>query len=343
MTPTPSPSPSLTPTPSDPSPLPRVLFFALACLALCAIAPFLGPSFSASSPPASSAAADQAAFVLWQLRIPRVLVAIMVGATLSLVGACFQILFANPLASESTVGTISGAALGALLAFVSGATVALSGLPAVVLGAFLGALGVTLSLTALAAHGRIRTNDVLLAGIALSIAASAIASVLQSLAASSATMAAAQWSLGQLVQVGYRGVILLLPFSAVVLTALLWQARAFDTLSAGEERAYSQGVDVRRLRLLALSLGALGVAAAVAWCGPIPFVGLIVPHIVRRLFRAQQRFFLPLSAVGGGAFLVVCDTAARLLLPGRELPVGAITAILGAPTLLWLVARRRSE
>jgi ABC-type Fe3+-siderophore transport system permease subunit len=311
----------------------RVALIIAACLALCAVAPFLGPSLGA----------DQSDFVFWQLRVPRVLVAMLVGAVLSLVGACFQILFANPLASESTVGTISGAALGALVAFVFGATVATSGLPAVVLGSFLGALGVTLSLTALAAHGRIRTNDVLLAGIALSIAASAIAAVLQTLAASTATLAAAQWSLGQLAQVGYRGVFLLLPFSAAVLASLLWHARAFDTLTAGEERAFSQGVDVRRLRTLALCAGALGVAACVAWCGPIPFVGLIVPHLVRRLFGAPQRFFLPLSAAGGAAFLVVCDTAARLLFPGRELPVGAVTAILGAPTLLWLVARRRSE
>lgn len=310
----------------------RVALIVLACLGLCAIAPFLGPSLGA----------DQAEFVLWQLRIPRLLVAMMAGSVLSLTGACFQILFANPLASESTVGTISGAALGALVAFVSGATITASGLPAVVLGSFLGALAVTSSLTALAAQGRIRTNDVLLAGIALSIAAGAIAQVLQSLATSNATLAAAQWSLGQLSQVGYRGVILLLPFTAAVLGLLLSQARAFATLSAGEERAYSQGVDVRKLRLVTLSLGALGVGACVAWCGPIPFVGLIVPHIVRRLVRAQLRFFLPLSALGGATFLSICDTAARLLIPGREIPVGVITAVLGAPTLLWLVTRRRS-
>lgn len=310
----------------------RVVIVVAACLAACAVAPFLGPSLGA----------DQAEFVLWQLRIPRLLVAMMAGSVLALTGACFQILFANPLASESTVGTISGAALGALVAFVSGASITASGLPAVVLGSFLGALAVTLSLTALAAQGRIRTNDVLLAGIALGIAAGAIAQVLQSLAASNATLAAAQWSLGQLSQVGYRGVILLLPFTAVVLGLLLAQARAFATFSAGEERAYSQGVDVRRLRLVTLSLGALGVGACVAWCGPIPFVGLIVPHIVRRLVRGQQRLFLPLSALGGATFLSICDTAARLLIPGRELPVGVITAVLGAPTLLWLVTRRRA-
>jgi len=303
------------------------------CLAACGAAPFLGPPSTA----------DTAAFVFWQLRVPRLLVAMMVGATLSLVGACFQIIFGNPLASESTVGTISGAALGALIAFLSGATIGPSGLPIVVLGAFAGALAVTLALTALAAHGRTRTNDILLAGIALSLAATAVSSMLQSLAASNASIAAAQWSLGQLAQVGYRGVLLLLPFTAVVLGALLLRARAFDTLVAGEERAHSQGVDVRSLRAVTLGVGALGVGACVAWCGPIPFVGLIVPHIVRLLVHSRQRFFLPLSAIGGATFLAVCDTAARLLFPGREVPVGAVTAILGAPTLIWLVSRRRDR
>jgi iron complex transport system permease protein len=309
-----------------------VVIMVLLCVIACGVAPFLGPALTG----------DQAGFVLWQLRVPRLLVAMMVGATLSLVGGTFQIIFANPLASESTVGTISGAALGALLAFVSGATIAPSGLPLVVLGAFAGALATTLSLAALATHGRIRTNDVLLAGIALSLAASAISSLVQSMATSNASVAASRWSLGQLVQVGYRGVLLLMPFTALVLGALLLRARAFATLVAGEEQAHAQGVDVRRLRAVTLGAGALGVGACVAWCGPIPFVGLIVPHIVRLVFPSRQRVFLALSTIGGATFLALCDTAARVLLPGRELPVGAITAILGAPTLIWLVVCRRA-
>jgi ABC-type Fe3+-siderophore transport system permease subunit len=310
----------------------RVAVVVVLCVIACGIAPFLGP-------PATGA---QGAFVFWQLRVPRLLVAMMVGGTLSLVGGSFQIIFGNPLASESTIGTISGAALGALLAFLSGATIGPSGLPIVVLGAFLGALAVTFALTALAAHGRARTSDLLLAGIALSLAASAISSVLQSMATATATVAAAQWSLGQLVQVGYRGVLLLVPFTTGVVGVLLLRARAFATLAAGEEQAYSQGVDIRRLRAVTLGIGALGVGACVAWCGPIPFVGLIVPHAIRLLFPSHRRFFLPLVAVGGATFLAMCDTAARLVFPGREVPVGAVTAILGAPTLIWLVLRRRA-
>jgi ABC-type Fe3+-siderophore transport system permease subunit len=310
---------------------PRVSAAVLLCLGACCVAPFLGPSVTES----------QAAFVFWELRVPRLLVAMMVGAILSLVGGSFQIIFANPLASESTVGTISGAALGALLAFLSGASIGPSGLPIVVVGAFLGALGVTFALTALAARGHARTQDVLIAGIALSLTASAVSSVLQSMAATSASVAAAQWSLGQLVQVGYRGVLLLLPFTAIVVGVLLTRMRAFSAVVAGEERAHSQGVNVRSLRTMTLGVGALGVGACVAWCGPIPFIGLIVPHLVRMLSRSSQRLFLPMSALGGAAFLTVCDTVARTLFSRRELPVGAITAILGAPMLIWLALRRR--
>jgi len=307
-----------------------VAVVALLCLVACGVAPLLGPP----------ATGEPAAFVLWQLRVPRLLVAMMVGGTLSLVGASFQIIFANPLASESTVGTISGAALGALLAFLSGVTIGPSGLPIVVLGAFIGALAVTLALAALAAHGRARTSDILLAGIALSLAASAVSSVLQAMATSNASLAE-KWSLGQLAQIGYRGVLLLLPFTTLVVGVLLLRARAFATLVAGEDQAHSQGVDVRSLRAVTLGAGALGVGACVAWCGPIPFVGLIVPHAVRLLFPSRQRFFLPLSAIGGATFLAMCDTAARVVFPGREIPVGAVTSILGAPTLIWLVLRRR--
>jgi ABC-type Fe3+-siderophore transport system permease subunit len=258
-------------------------------------------------------------FILWQLRVPRVLMAVLVGATLSLVGAVYQTILANPLAAPSTVGTTAGATLGALIAVTFGAASTLAGLPLVVVFAFAGAMAVTLLLTAIAASGRARLNDVLLMGVAISLAAGAISAGIQYTADSASLMAAVQWSLGHLPQVGYRGVLLLAPFAIAAILALLFQTRALEALLGGEERAHSQGVDVPRLRALALGAGALGVSACVAWCGPIAFVGLIVPHIVR-------------LSVG---------VSRRLLLPGRELPVGVLTAAIGAPTLVWLVARRR--
>jgi iron complex transport system permease protein len=281
-------------------------------------------------------------FIVWQLRVPRVLVAALVGGMLSLAGAVFQAVFANPLATPSTVGTIAGATLGALAALVLPVTSVMGGVPATVIGAFAGALVVSLVVAGFASSGRAGMADVLLAGIGVTLAASAIATGLQYTADMRAMFAAAQWSLGHLPQVGYRGVVVLTPIIAGSTAVLLAQQRALQALAVDEDLARAQGVDVGRTRTVALIASSAGVAACVAWCGPIAFVGLMVPHIVRRVVGVTQRAVLPASLIGGAAFLVACDTVARLALPGRELPVGVITAMLGAPTLVFLVARRRA-
>ena len=149
-----------------------------------------------------------------------------------------------------------------------------------------------------------------------------------------------QWSLGSLGQVGYAGVSGLLPLTAVCCAGVLFQRRALEALVSGEERAFSQGVDVARVRSFVLILGSLGVAACVAWCGPIAFVGLVVPHIVRLSLGSVRRILLPMSGVAGAAFLVTCDAVARVIVPGVELPVGVVTAAIGAPLLIFLVLTR---
>ncbi|MGE0712969.1 MAG: iron chelate uptake ABC transporter family permease subunit [Planctomycetota bacterium] len=306
-------------------------------LALCAllvlVAPLLGPSLDG----------PQGAEILWTLRVPRVLMACLVGATLSLTGACFQALFENPLAAPSTVGTTAGATIGALAALVLGGGSAVLGLPVLALCAFAGAVAVSLFVTALAASGRARINDVLLAGIAVSLAASALSAGLEYAADMGALFAAVQWSLGQIAQVGMRGPLTLLPFVLVSVAGLLATARPLQTLVGGELKAHSQGVDLPRLRASVLGFGSLGVAACTAWCGPIAFVGLVVPHLVRLALGPRLRVLLPLSCCVGAAFLVACDAAARLLIPGRDLPVGVVTAALGAPALLLLVVRARAR
>jgi ABC-type Fe3+-siderophore transport system permease subunit len=311
----------------------RVTLFVAASVVLTAASLWAGPSLDA----------DSGHFVLFQLRLPRVLVGALVGATLSIAGAAFQAVFNNALATPSTVGTTAGATLGALgaLAFdVGGGVLGISLLTAASFG---GALVTTLLVSGLAASGRLSKNDVLLAGIAVSLAASALSSGVQFASDARALVAAAQWSLGQLPQVGYRGVVLIAPFAAATLVGLLALGRPLQNLAWGEELAQTQGVDVARLRFAVLLLASLGVAACVAWCGPIAFVGLIVPHLVRLLVGPALRALLPLSFIGGAAFLVVCDAVARVALPGRELPVGVITAALGAPTLVFLVSRQRRE
>lgn len=311
----------------------RLILVAVACAVVVLASPFVGGSLLG----------DAGEFILYRLRVPRVLMACMVGATLSLVGACYQTIFANPLAAPSTVGTMAGATLGALVAILLGSAVGgmPGGLPVVAVFAFIAALAVSLFVAALAASGRVRVNDVLLAGIAISLAAGAISTGLQYATDQSQLFQAVHWSLGNLSQVGYGGVAMIAPFVAASLIVLLSQTRALQALSAGEERAHSQGVNVPFVRSLVLGVGALGVAACVAWCGPIAFVGLIVPHIVRISLGSNRRVLLPMSAIVGAAFLVACDTLARTVLPGRELPVGVLTAGIGAPVLIWLVARRR--
>jgi iron complex transport system permease protein len=266
--------------------------------------------------------------------------ALMVGGTLGLAGAVYQTIFSNPLATPSTVGTTAGAVLGALVAVVLLGGSGVSGIPVVAIAAFVGALVVTVIVAAIAASGRARANDVLLAGIALTLAAGAVSTGLQYQADMAATFEAVRWSLGNLAQVGYQGVLMLSPFVVFAGVALLTQTRALEALVGGEGRAHSQGVDVPRVRAIGLGVGALGVGACVAWCGPIAFVGLIVPHMVRLSMGASRRVLLPMSALVGAAFLAVCDTIARVIIPGRDLPVGVLTAAIGAPLIVWLIVRR---
>lgn len=311
----------------------RPLVFAAASLLACALSLWVGPRFSGPT----------GDFVLLQLRLPRLLVGALVGATLGLSGAAFQALFNNALATPSTVGTTAGATLGALLMLALDVGGGLFGVSLLTAAAFAGAVTTTLLVSGLAASRRLSKSDVLLAGIAVTLASGALATGVQFASDARALVAAAQWSLGQLPQVGYRGVWLIAPFAGITLVGLLALTRPLQSLALGEDLAQTQGVHVARLRFQVLLLASLGVAACVAWCGPIAFVGLIVPHLVRLLVGPQLRSLLPLSFVGGAAFLVLCDVVARIAWPGRELPVGVITAALGAPTLVFLVSRARRE
>ncbi len=306
---------------------PALLLIAVT-LATIAGAPLVGPPLDP----------ETGAFVLWQLRVPRMLMAALVGGTLSLVGAAYQLVFANPLATPSTVGTSAGAVLGVLVAVVLGQPSTTVNLPWLALAAFAGAIATTAIVAGLAASGRSRMQDVLLAGIAVTLAAGALATAIESIADIGQRFTVSQWSLGHLPQVGYRGVLVIVPPLALAWGGVFGQTRALHALTSGEDVARTQGVDVPRTRAIALGAGAIGVAACVAWCGPIGFVGLIVPHLVRLTGASSPRALLPLSFVTGMGFLIGCDVAARVLVPGHEIPVGVLTAAIGAPALLALLA-----
>ena len=301
---------------------------------------WLGPLLGLLCTPRSS---NTDSFVYWQLRVPRVTTGLLVGASLGLAGAVTQALFRNPLATPSTTGTLAGATLGALLALVWGAGAASLGLPAIALSAFVGALLTSAIVLGAAASGRLRTQDILLIGIAVTLAASSAATVLEDIADTPALVAASRWSLGHLSQVGYGQIRIAGPILAVCWLILLSQARALQILVLGEDVAHSRGLNVRKARVISLSVCSLAVAVAVAWCGPIAFVGLIVPALVRLAFGANQRVVLPGSLVTGAALLTLCDALGQLISARHEVPVGVVTAALGAPALVALIVLRNNS
>jgi len=285
-----------------------------------------------------------AAAIFWQLRLPRVLLALLAGAGLAVSGLGFQTLFRNELAEPYTLGVASGAALGAVLALRLEESAALLGLPVVALASFAGALGATALVVGLGLRRRdTATSTLLLAGIAVSLSCSAIILFLQYLADSTQTFRIVRWMMGGLSVVGYGEVLWVLPWvlgGAAVLLFLRWD---LNLLLMGEELAASRGVDLGRLRLKVLLAASLMIGALVAVAGPIGFVGLMVPHILRRWVGHDHLYLAPACVLGGGAFLILCDLAARTIMAPAELPVGVLTALLGGPFFLWLLVWRTRE
>jgi len=283
-----------------------------------------------------------ASTVLWQLRLPRALLGLLAGGALALAGAGFQTVFRNPLAEPYTLGVASGAALGAVLAVAAGHAGLVPGFAATFVASFAGAAVVTALIVGLATsrHGG-DSATLLLAGIAISLSCSALILFLQYLADFTKTFQMVRWMMGGLSVVGYREVVWAAPWVAAGSAAMLLYRRDLDLLLTGEELAASRGVDLARLRWVVLGAGAGMVGALVAVTGPIGFVGLVVPHILRRLVGHDHLWLLPACLLGGGAFLVLCDLAARVVLAPAELPVGVLTALLGGPFFLWLLLSRR--
>jgi iron complex transport system permease protein len=283
------------------------------------------------------------ASIFWQIRLPRILLALLGGAALAVSGLGFQTLFRNALAEPYTLGISSGAALGAVLAlrFEGGQFL---GLSLVGLASFAGALGATALIVGLALRRQgIQTSTLLLAGVAVSLSCSAIILFLQYLSDSTQTFRMVRWMMGGLSVVGYTEVLWLLPWvlgGSAALFALRWE---LNLLLTGEELAASRGVDLARLRRLVLLATSLMIGALVAVAGPIGFVGLIVPHMLRRLVGHDHLFLVPACILGGGAFLTLCDAVGRTVMAPAELPVGILTALLGGPFFLWLLVWRRRE
>jgi iron complex transport system permease protein len=283
------------------------------------------------------------ALILWSLRLPRVVLAVLVGAALSASGAALQALTRNPLADPYVLGVSGGAALGATMAIALGWTAGLWGLSAPAGLAFLGALGAT-GVVFFAARRSVGPNAALLTGVIVNAEAAALITSIKALSAPDKLSDMLRWLVGAL---GYEPVSTLLAVAVIQVLALgiLWaMAARLNLLGLGDDEASALGVPVGATRLWVLGAASLSVAAAVAVSGLVGFVGLLVPHGVRRVLGPDQRLLLPACALAGAAFLVLADLLARLAFRTfhAEPPVGVVTALAGGPLFLWLLFRTSS-
>ena len=288
--------------------------------------------------------------VFLQLRLPRVLLAGLTGAVLAVCGTIMQGLFRNPIVEPGLVGTSAGAALGASLVFVTGvplfAPAGPLGALALPLCAFLGALGATaLTFRMASAFRRVHVFTLLLAGIAVNALCAAGTGFLSYVARDPQARNITFWSLGTFTTASWRGVVLVAVAFAIGFVGVMRDARALNALMLGEEEAAALGVDPARLTRRLLVLNTLMVAVATSMVGVIAFVGLVVPHVLRLTRSSNYVFLVPASALLGAAFAEVVDIAARVVIPPAELPIGILTAIIGAPTflLILLQTQRRAE
>jgi iron complex transport system permease protein len=273
--------------------------------------------------------------ILFDFRLPRVLMALLAGGALAAAGVVSQALLRDALATPYTLGVSSGASLGAVLAIVSQ-------FPAVWAASLVGAGVAMFVVIGLATEGRrVSSFTLLLAGVTINSICLALVLFLQSLSTLGQSIAITRWLMGGIDGAPYAHLLALAVAVIVIVLVLLGQARAWNLMAVGEEWAAARGVETARLQWIGyLSISAL-TGLVTAFTGPIGFVGLIVPHALRLSLGADHRLILPCSFLLGAAFLAVCDTMARVVLAPAEVPVGVITALLGGPFFIWLLRSRR--
>jgi iron complex transport system permease protein len=271
--------------------------------------------------------------VLFDIRLPRITVALMVGGLLSVAGAGYQGVFRNPLVDSGILGASAGAGLGATLAIVY---LSQLGTAAVPVAAFVGSLaGVAIAYMSGAVGGS-GTTTLLLAGVAVGLFLAAVQTFIMQRSAQDLQQIY-YWLLGSLSVATWQQAAEILPYAAVSVTIVLLHGRHLDVLSVGDEEARALGVHPARVRLIVIAACALAAASAVAVSGLIGFVGIVVPHVVRRLAGPSYTRVLPLSLLTGAGFLVLADTLARTVVAPAELPIGVVTALVGSPVFVWIV------
>jgi iron complex transport system permease protein len=329
------------------SPLRRGLPIVAACfvamIAAVFAAPFVGStniSFARVFDRSLAFADNPDAQIFFIARLPRAVAAALVGGTLAAAGVVFQGLLRNPLATPYTLGVSAGASLGAMMAITFNFALPVGGVaPASLAGAMLAVLVVYALATA--RHRGFSTTVLLLAGVTLNAFFSALILFVQYMGDFAQTYRALRWLMGDLDVASYQPILTALPLVAIAFAVFAWLARPLNLLSLGADAAGTRGVNVERAQRAAFFGASLATGAAVSVGGPIGFVGIIVPHLVRLIVGSDHRLVLPGSMFFGAAFLVGCDAVARIVLAPVELPVGIVTAVIGGPFFLWLLVRKR--
>lgn len=286
--------------------------------------------------------------ILMDIRLPRVLLGLLVGGSLAVAGAMLQGLFRNPLADPGLVGVSSGAALAAVIMIVLGDrffagfinTFSVFALP---IAAIVGGLVTTYALYRIATHqGRTSTATMLLAGIAIGALAGAVTGILVFVSTDQQLRDLTFWSLGSLGGATWPKLIAVLPFILPLFVVFSLVARGLNGLLLGEAAAHHIGINVQTIKRITILCVALAVGASVAVTGVIGFVGIVVPHLLRLIIGPDHRYLLPCSLLFGGILLLVADSISRIVVSPAELPIGIVTAVLGAPFFLWLLLRQKA-
>ena len=282
--------------------------------------------------------------ILFLARIPRIILAALTGAALSVAGAILQSLLRNDLAAPFTLGVSSGAALGAVIAISLGLPYSIAGIPTIPIAAFLGSLGAISLVFSLA---RTRTGDfptpiLLLAGVTANFFFAALVMLIHYLSDFTQSFRIVRWLMGGLDITSYKTLLSISPMIFIGFAVLIFYGRDFNVMSTGIQSAMSRGVEVIKVQKIGFIMASLLTGTVVSLSGPIGFVGLIVPHIVRLIVGPDLRILLPASIFFGASFLIICDTLARTLIAPTEIPVGIITSMLGGPFFVWLLKRPKS-
>ncbi len=284
------------------------------------------------------------ASVLFSLRFPRIVFAFLVGGGLAMIGAVFQALLRNDLATPYTLGVSSGGALGAVIAIKIGLDVQLLGFSAIALSSVAGSMLTLLIIYKIAQMGYGASEySLILAGVTVNLTFSALILFIHYLADFTETFRMVHWLMGNLSITGWRYPTALMIFLLPVAVYFLNQTQALNIITMGRDLAQSKGVDTVRLQTVSLIAGSVLVGIVVSMAGPIGFIGLVIPHSLRLLAGPDHRRMLPLSLLIGGAFLVWCDTIARSIIYPTELPVGIITSLLGGPFFIYLLVRLNKQ